>query len=165
MNSQDIDQYISYQLYFTKSLTDDIVKFIDFLKNGFNKKGELEGSLIDYQDQFSKEKWTEIINNWIDYLRNISSDIFINKIEGVLNMNQSLDKDFLISLVNLIFSQVKVKQFGDYESVLEKKSDWWGGRLESDPVMFSQDRLINNIIKLFGGELSQHLFININRDE
>lgn len=166
MNPQELEQYIIYQTYFTKYLNKDVVKLIEYLKEGFNKKNSLDGSLMYFHDKFSKEKWTEIINNWLSYLKSSPSESFIGKIQQVLKMDASQEKYLMIELLNLIFSEIWVVQFGELEAQLVERDDWWGGGLETDPVKQTQTELINNIIKLFGeGELSQHLSTNINRED
>jgi hypothetical protein len=165
MNPQELGQYNIYQKYFTKSLNQDVVKLIEYLKEGFNKNNSLENCLLHYHDRFTKEKWTEIINNWLSYLKNSPSESFISKIHQVLKMDASSDKYFMIELLNLIFSEIWVVQFGDLETQLVERDNWWGGNLETDPLKETQTELKNKMIKLFGqGELCQHLFININRE-
>ena len=166
MNPQELDQYMNYQIYFTKFLNQDIVKLIQYLKEGFTKNNSLENSLLHYHDKFSKEKWTELINNWLSYLKNSPSESFISEICKVLRMEPSPDKTFMIELLNFIFDEIWAIQFGELEIQLVERENWWGGRIETDPVKNNQTEFINKMIKLFGqGELSQHLFININRED
>ena len=166
MNPQELGQYNIYQKYFTKSLNKDVVKLIEYLKEGFNKNNSLENCLLHYHDKFSKEKWTEIINNWLSYLKSYPSESFIDKIQQVLEMDASQDKYFMIELLNLIFSEIWVVQFGDLEIQLVERDNWWGGKIETDPLKETKTELITKMIKLFGqGELCQHLFNNINRED
>ena len=66
MNPQEIDQYGVYHMYFTKSLNQDIVKLINYLTIGFNQNNSLENCIA--KTDLSIEKWSQILNNWIDYL-------------------------------------------------------------------------------------------------
>ena len=98
-------------------------------------------------------------------MKSYPSESFIDKIQQVLEMDASQDKYFMIELLNLIFSEIWVVQFGDLEIQLVERDNWWGGKIETDPLKETKTELITKMIKLFGqGELCQHLFTNINRE-
>ena len=108
MNPQEIDQYEVYQMYFTKSLNQDIVKLINYLTLGFNQNNSLENSLT--KTDLSIEKWRQILNHWLNYLDETPASFFKNKIQDVLNKKQSKQKNFEIALLTFL---LKARNKGD----------------------------------------------------
>ena len=144
MNPQEIDQYEVYQMYFTKSLNQDIVKLINYLTIGFNQNNSLENCIA--KTDLSIEKWSQILNNWIDYLDETPGSFFKNKVQSVLNMKQSKQKNFEIVLLTFLLKEIRVIQFGDLETQINQ---WWGGRVQSDPIKYTRNQLKEKLVVLF----------------
>ena len=144
MNPQEIDKYVIYQMYFTKSLNQDIVKLIDYLTTGFNQNKSLENCINN--TDFNIEKWSQIVNNWLNHLDEIPASFFKNKIQSVLNMKKSEQKNFEITLLTFLLKEIRVIQFGDLEIQI---NEWWGGRVQSDPIKYTRNQLKEKMVKLF----------------
>ena len=144
MNPQEIDQYEVYQMYFTKSLNQDIVKLINYLTIGFNKNNSLENCIA--KTDLNIEKWSQILNNWIDYLDETPGSFFKNKVQSVLNMKQSKQKNFEIAILTFLLKEIRVIQFGDLEIQINQ---WWGGRVQSDPIKYTRNQLKEKLVVLF----------------